>query len=65
MPDFPSPVPIIVGGGTSMVNGFIEVFKEQFKAKHFPLAISEIRLVDEPLTAVARGCLLDAQLEED
>ena len=65
MPDFPNAVPIVVGGGTSMVNGFIEVFREQFKAKHFPIEISEIRLVDEPLTAVARGCLLDAQLEEE
>lgn len=65
MPDFPNAVPIIIGGGTAMVNGFIDVFKEQFNAKHFPLDISEIRLVDEPLTAVARGCLLDAQLEED
>ena len=65
MPNFPNAVPIVVGGGTSMVNGFVEVFKEQFKQKQFPLEISDIRHVEEPLTAVARGCLVEAQLEEE
>ncbi len=65
MPNFPNEVPIIIGGGSSMVNGFIEVFKEQFQQKQFPLNVGEIRLVDEPLTAVARGCLVDAELGDD
>jgi len=65
MPNFPNEVPIVIGGGTSMVNGFIEVFKEQFQQKQFPLEISDIRHVEEPLTAVSRGCLVDAQLEEE
>jgi hypothetical protein len=64
VPNFPRPVPIVIGGGTSMVKGFIEVFREQFKQKEFPINISEIRIVNEPLTAVARGCLIEAQLEE-
>lgn len=64
MPAFPNAVPIVVGGGTAMVNGFLGVFKEQFTQKEFPLNISEIIIADEPLTAVARGCYLDAQLEE-
>lgn len=63
MPNFPKPVPIVLGGGTSMVKGFLEVFKEQFKQKEFPINISDIRIVKEPLTAVARGCLIEAQLE--
>lgn len=65
MPAFPSAVPVVVGGGVAMVPGFIEVFQEQFIQKEFPLQISDIRVVDEPLTAVARGCYLEAQLEED
>ena len=65
MPNFPTAVPIVLGGGTSMVNGFLEVFKTQFTQKGFPLNISEIRLVDEPLTAVARGCYIEAKLEEE
>lgn len=65
MPEFPEAVPIIIGGGSSLVPGFIEVFKEQFVQKEFPLEISEIKLVDEPLTAVARGCLIHAKLEDN
>lgn len=65
MPNFPRPVPIVLGGGGSMVNGFIEVFKEQFTQQEFPLNISDIRLVDEPLTAVSRGCYLEAKLDDE
>lgn len=65
MPSFPEPIPIVCGGGTSMVTGFIDVFKEQFKQKEFPIDVSEIKLADEPLTAVARGCLIDSELEEE
>ena len=64
MPDFPNAVPIMIGGGTAMVKGFLGVFREQFKQKEFPLNILNVLLVKEPLTAVARGCLLDAQLGE-
>jgi actin-like ATPase involved in cell morphogenesis len=64
MPTFPNAVPIVCGGGTTMVNGFIEVFKDQFNQKGFPIDISDITLVKEPLTAVARGCLKDAELED-
>ena len=63
MPEFPEEVPIIIGGGTAMISGFIEVFNKQFTQKSFPIKISEIKLVDEPLTAVSRGCLVDATLE--
>lgn len=65
MPTFPEAIPIVCGGGTSMVEGFIEVFESQFTQKGFPLDISEIKLVKEPLTAVSRGCLKDAELEEE
>ena len=65
MPNFPNAVPIVVGGGTSMMPGFIDIFNEQFTEQDFPINISEIRQVDEPLTAVARGCFADALLEEE
>lgn len=65
VPNFPKPVPIVLGGGTSMVKGFLEVFKEQFKQKEFPINISEIRIVKEPLTAVARGLLIEANLSNE
>jgi actin-like ATPase involved in cell morphogenesis len=65
MPEFPEAIPIVCGGGTSMVKGFIDVFKEQFTQKGFPIQISEIKLVKEPLTAVAKGCFIDAELENE
>lgn len=63
VPTFPNPVPIVVGGGTSMVNGFTDLFEEQFTQQDFPIDISEVRLVEEPFTAVARGCLEIAKME--
>jgi len=65
MPTFPEKVPIVIGGGTSMPEGFIELFKDQFTEKDFPLDVKDIVLVDEPLTAVARGCYNEGVLEED
>lgn len=62
MPAFPKPVPIILGGGTSQVEGFVDLFKEQFNQKQFPIEISDIRLIDEPLVGVVRGCYMDAEL---
>lgn len=63
VPTFPNPVPIVCGGGTAMVNGFIELFRDQFTQEDFPIEVSEIKLVEEPFTAVARGCFEVAKLE--
>lgn len=64
-PVFPSEVPIVLGGGTSMVEGFVDLFKDQFTQSDFPIDVGDIRLVEEPLTAVARGCLEEAKLEDE
>jgi len=51
-------IPIVISGGTSMVPGFLELFKEEFEeVKNFPYSISEIRKVKDPLSATAIGCL--------
>jgi len=65
VPNFPDPVPIVIGGGTSLVKGFIDVFNEQFDPDTFPLQVSEIILVEDAHTAVSRGCLSEAQLIEE
>ena len=65
VPNFPDPVPIVIGGGTSLVNGFLDVFNEQFDQSEFPIPISEIVLIEDAHTAVARGCLSEAQLIEE
>jgi hypothetical protein len=65
MPAFPNPVPLVIGGGTAMVKGFIDLFKNEFEQKGFPINLSGIKIVDEPFTAVSRGCYADSALEEE
>lgn len=55
--DFPNDVPIILSGGTSCVNGFVETVVSILDDYEFPFEISEIRHATNPLTAVAEGCL--------
>ena len=63
MPKFPGPVSIVCAGGTSMVGGFVDVFQEEFDKIQFPLEVKEIRLAEDPLYSVAKGCLV-ASLSE-
>ncbi|RIK64389.1 MAG: hypothetical protein DCC64_04435 [Planctomycetota bacterium] len=67
IPNFPKPVPIAVSGGTSMVGGFIEVFKDEFSkvSKNFPIKISDIRRAEDQFNATAKGCLLAALSNEE
>ena len=65
VPNFPEAVPIVIGGGTSLVKGFLDVFNEQFDQNEFPIPVSEIILIEDAHTAVARGCLSEAQLIEE
>lgn len=58
MPAFPEPVDIVCAGGSAMISGFIEVFKEELKKLSFPIPINDVRLAKEPLYATAKGCLL-------
>lgn len=66
--DLSDPIPIVLAGGTTMANGFLDVFKEEFdkvKTKGFPLRISDIRLARDPMNAVAEGLLVLANQEYD
>lgn len=60
VPSFTHSVEIVVAGGTSLVGGFVEVFAEELKQVDFPLKVSGIRRAEDPLTRVARGCLIAA-----
>ena len=48
-----------------MVKGFLDVFNEQFDQEEFPIPVSEIILIEDAHTAVARGCLSEGQLAEE
>lgn len=62
-PTFAKPVPLVLAGGTSMIAGFVDVFREEFDKVEFPIEVAEIRMAANPLTVVATGCLQSA-LEE-
>ena len=51
-------IPIVVSGGTSMPEGFVELFKTVISAYELPFELSEIRSAKNPLTAVANGLLI-------
>jgi cell division ATPase FtsA len=59
-PDFPEPVDLVFAGGTSLVGGFVEVAREELSRLAFPLPVKRVRLADDPLHAVSRGCLVMA-----
>lgn len=64
----PGSVPFVVSGGSSMADGFLEVFKQQFgviKHRGFPIEISEVRAAANPMTAVAEGLLVLAVEEHE
>ena len=63
MPSFPEPVSIVCAGGTSMIGGFIEVFQQEFEKIQFPIEVKEIRLAEDPLYSVSKGCLVAALSE--
>jgi len=62
----PSPIPMVVSGGTALAGGFLDFFTQVFEAKRkrFPIPISEIRMAKDPLNAVAYGLLIQALQEE-
>lgn len=61
----PQPLPVVVIGGVARIAGFGELLRQSFQAAQFPLALCSIRLeVDDPFS-VARGCLINAQLETE
>jgi hypothetical protein len=64
VPQFTDPVEIVIGGGTSMIGGFIEVFAQEVRKVSLPIPIAGVRLADDPISAVVRGCLIAANLDQ-
>lgn len=62
LPKFKDPLPVVVAGGTSKAKGFVELFAKKLEANGFPLPVKEVRHAADPLHAVARGCLIAAQV---
>jgi len=62
LPKFKEPLVIVISGGTSRAAGFVESFSERVEQIGLPVQVKEIRHAKDPLRAVARGCLIAAQL---
>lgn len=62
LPKFKNPLSIVIAGGTSQANGYVEKFIEKLSANNFPLAIKEARHAQDPLHAVSKGCLIASQI---
>lgn len=62
LPKFKDPLTIVVAGGTSQAKGYIELFGKRLKENGFPLEIKEVKHAADPLHAVAKGCLIAAQV---
>ncbi|MGD1094200.1 MAG: hypothetical protein ABSB35_19715 [Bryobacteraceae bacterium] len=63
LPTFNRPVPVVLSGGTALPPGFRDRFEKLLKAQDFPIAISEIRLAENPLHSTAKGALVYALSE--
>lgn len=59
------PMPIVVAGGTSMPDGFLDMFKKVLSEQKMPFDIGDVTRAPEPLYAIAEGCLMAAELHED
>jgi len=62
LPKFKNPLNIIVAGGTSQACGFVEDLERKLNDHNFPVPINKVSLVDDPLHAVSRGCLIAAKV---
>lgn len=62
LPKFKDPIKIVVAGGTSRANGYVENFKSLLEQNEFPLPIKEVVHANEPLLAVSKGCLIASSI---
>jgi hypothetical protein len=62
LPIFREEVPIVVSGGLTLAKGFTKKVEEGLTTVNFPLKVGKVRKAKNPMTAVAHGCLLAAQL---
>ncbi|MGH9318900.1 MAG: hypothetical protein ACRD21_15945 [Vicinamibacteria bacterium] len=63
MPKLDRPLPVVLGGGTALPKGFAQRFARALEAEKLEIALGEVRMARDPLTATARGALLAALYE--
>lgn len=63
IPRLSKPIPVVLGGGTSMPRGSREKFEKALKGVPLPIQISEVVLSKDPLHSTAKGALMMALLD--
>lgn len=63
LPKFKDPIPLVIGGGTSLPRGFIDKFEQALEAVNMPVNINKVRHAGDPLNAVSNGLTLAASME--
>lgn len=64
LPKFKHPIKVVVAGGTSQADGYIEKLHEKLLVFNFPLSIEAVEHSKDPLHAVSKGCLIAASILE-
>ena len=62
LPIFREEVNMIVSGGLAKATGFIGKMEQVMNTVELPIKVAKIKKAGDPMTAVANGCLLAAQL---
>jgi SpoU rRNA methylase family enzyme len=62
LPKFKDPIRIVVAGGTSQADGYIEKLNEKLLESEFPLPIEVVKHAEDPLHSVSKGCLIAASI---
>lgn len=62
LPKFKTPLTIVIAGGTSQADGYVEEFTRKLQDNNFPLPIKEVRHAHDPLHAVSKGCLIASKV---
>ncbi len=57
--------PVAIAGGSTLPEGFFELFKKKMDAAKLGIDTSKIIRAKDPLNSVARGCLIAAKTFED
>jgi len=63
VPKLDKPVPVLAGGGTAKVPGFLPRLEAALGRARLPISISTVRLAADPLNTTAKGALRAAVLE--
>jgi len=62
LPKFQNPLKIVVAGGTSQAQGYVENFKQKLEENNFPLPVKDVVHAADPLHAVSKGCLIASKV---